>query len=146
MRRRFACSCIDYAIGALRGETGIKESPDIADMLIMRERRTEVRMMCADMLDICWKDGSSRKRQALALLEDISPSGACLQMEAPLPLGTEVVWKCGKQEFSGHVRYCAYREIGYFVGVEFDFRSRWSKKSYHPQHLLDLRSLAQSAK
>ena len=146
MRRRFACSCIDYAIGEPGGETDIKGKPHIADMLFMRERRSEVRMMCADMLDICWKNGSGRKQQAVGLLEDISPSGACLQMESPLPLGTQVGWKCGKQEFSGHVRYCAYREIGYFVGVEFDFRSRWSKKSFHPQHLLDLQSLAQSAK
>ncbi len=112
----------------------------------MPERRSEVRMMCADMLDVRWKDGTGRKRQAVGLLEDISQSGACLQMEAPLPLGSQIGWKSGKQEFTGHVRYCAYREIGYFVGVEFDFRSRWSKKIYRPQHLLDLQSLVAGAK
>lgn len=112
----------------------------------MPERRSEVRMMCADMLEIYWRETGGKKRQAVALLEDISPSGACLQMESPLPLGAQIGWKCGKQEFSGHVRYCGYREIGYFVGIEFDFRSRWSKKDYHPQHLLDLQSLAASAR
>jgi hypothetical protein len=115
-------------------------------MLVMPERRSEVRMMCADMLEVYWKDGSGKKRQAVGLLEDISPSGACLQMESPLPLGAQIGWKSDRQEFTGHVRYCAYREIGYFVGVEFDFRSRWSKKSYRPQHLLDLQSLAAGAK
>jgi hypothetical protein len=115
-------------------------------MPVMPEHRSEVRMMCADMLDIFWKDGAGKKRQAIGLLEDISPSGACLQMESALPLATQIGWKCGKQEFTGHVRYCAYREIGYFVGVQFDFRSKWSKQVYHPQHLLDLQSLAASAK
>jgi hypothetical protein len=39
------------------------------------------------------------------------------------------------------VRYCAYREIGYFVGVQFDPACRWSKAHYRPQHLLDLEQL-----
>lgn len=41
----------------------------------------------------------------------------------------------------GHVRYCVFREIGYFLGVEFDNGSRWSQKQYKPQHLLDPRRL-----
>jgi hypothetical protein len=115
-------------------------------MPVMPERRSEVRMMCADMLDVFWKDGTGRKRQAVGLLEDISKSGACLQMEAPLPLGAQIGWKSSRQEFTGHVRYCSYREIGYFVGVEFDFRSRWSKRTYRPRHLLDLQTLMAGAK
>jgi hypothetical protein len=46
-----------------------------------------------------------------------------------------------KTEFSGCVRYCEYREIGYFIGVEFDSSSKWSSTSYRPQHLLDLKHL-----
>ncbi len=115
-------------------------------MFVMAERRSEVRMMCADMLDVQWKDAAGKKRNAVGLLEDISASGACLQLDAPLPLGSQVGWTCGSQEFTGHVRYCSYREIGYFVGVEFDFRSKWSKKVYRPQHLLDLRTLMAGAK
>ena len=60
--------------------------------------------------------------------------------------GTEIRWTCPTQDFSGHVRYCVYREIGYFVGVEFEEDSRWSKKTYKPQHLLDLRQLVSKAK
>ena len=93
------------------------------------ERRTEVRMMCADMMEVCWKDQAGKAQRATALLEDICASGGCLQMEIPVPLGSEIRWEYPKQQFKGYVRYCVYREIGYFIGVEFAVASQWSKKS-----------------
>jgi hypothetical protein len=39
------------------------------------------------------------------------------------------------------VRYCVYREIGYFVGIELEASSKWSRKQFEPQHLLDLEEL-----
>jgi hypothetical protein len=107
----------------------------------MEERRNESRMLCADMIEVSWVEHSGRRRTATALLEDISPSGACLQFEAPVPLGARLRWSSPKQEFVGVVRYCHYREIGYFVGVEFHDGSRWSEQAYQPQHLLDLKKL-----
>lgn len=98
-------------------------------------------MLCADMVDVCWKERSGKKRQATGILEDISPSGACLQLETSVPLGVQIGWSSPKQEFTGRVRYCVYREIGYFVGVEFNPTSKWSKQAYKPQHLLDLKKL-----
>jgi hypothetical protein len=106
----------------------------------MRERRSEVRLMCADMVEVCWKEGP-RFRRSLGLLEDISPSGACLQMETAIPLDAPIRWGPPQSSFSGLVRYCVYREIGYFVGVEFEAASQWSRKSYRPQHLLDPQKL-----
>ena len=103
-------------------------------------------MLCADMVEVRWKDRSGRQRQATALLEDISALGACLQLEAPVPLGVEIGWDSPKQFFAGYVRYCVYREIGYFVGVEFGKATRWSKRTYQPQHLLDLQRLAANAR
>ena len=98
-------------------------------------------MLCADVVEACWTDRSGEEQRASALLEDISPSGACLQFEAAVPLGVSLRWGSPKQEFVGEVRYCVYREIGYFVGVEFEPQSKWSKKAYKPQHLLDLERL-----
>jgi hypothetical protein len=106
-----------------------------------RERRTEARMLCADMVEIRWRDRSGKHRKATALLEDISSSGACLQLEAPIPLGAEIGWEAPGQFFSGYIRYCVYREIGYFAGVEFGKSTKWSEKTYAPQHLLDLEKL-----
>jgi len=108
----------------------------------MDERRIEARMMCADMVEVRWRDNAGKRRHAMALLEDIAESGACLQLETPIPEGAVVEWHSPNQEFRGIVRYCAYREIGYFAGVEFIASSKWSRKTYRPQHLFDPRRLA----
>ncbi len=97
--------------------------------------------MCADMVNVSWHERSGKSCNATALLEDISTSGACLQLEVPVPLGVEIRWKSPRREFKGSVWYCVYREIGYFVGVEFETRSRWSKKAFMPQHFLDPQTL-----
>src|SRR5215471_17465190 len=112
-------------------------------MIRMKDRRTERRMMCADMVEVSWTERSGEPSCATALLEDISSAGACLQLESPVPLGVEIHWRAPGQEFRGTVRYCVYREIGYFVGVEFKASSRWSKKTFEPRHLLDPESLVQ---
>jgi hypothetical protein len=101
-------------------------------------------MMCADMVELRWKDARQQPQRALALLEDISSYGACLQLETAVPSGITVEWDCPKQSFSGVVRYCVYREIGYFVGVEFSDSCRWSHKMFKPLHLLDLERLVAS--
>jgi hypothetical protein len=103
-------------------------------------------MMCADMMEVCWKDQAGKTQRSTALLEDICASGACLQFEAPVPLGSQICWECPKQKFKGYVRYCVYREIGYFIGVEFTSDSKWSAKAYKPRHLLDPRWLLEQAK
>ena len=112
----------------------------------MRERRNEARLLCADMVEVRWLDRWGRPRQAAALLEDIAPSGACIQFEVEIPPGTEVRVTCTHGVLEGMVRYCVYREIGYFVGVQFAEGSRWSRQEYEPEHLLDLERLVADAK
>jgi hypothetical protein len=108
----------------------------------MDERRIEPRMMCADMVEVFWRDHDSKRRRSMALLEDIAESGACLQLETPVPTGTVVQWQSPNQEFRGTVRYCVYREIGYFAGIEFIASSKWSRSAFRPRHLFDPRRLA----
>jgi hypothetical protein len=107
------------------------------------ERRREARMMCADMVEVSWKDAAGNRYQTMALLEDIARSGACLQLETPLPIGSDVEWSSPNQDFRGRVRYCVYREIGYFAGIQFNSSTKWSKESFQPQHLFDPRQLMQ---
>jgi PilZ domain len=102
----------------------------------MQDRRSEVRMLCADMLEVHWG-----RHCATALLEDISPSGACLQTEIEVPVGADIHWRSPRQEFTGRVVYCTWREIGYFVGVEFAPGTKWSEEAYQPEHLLDINKL-----
>lgn len=108
----------------------------------MLDRRVEPRMLCADLVDVQWKDKAGRTRRSVANLEDISISGACLQLDRPIPLNTSLRITYPKGELSGRIRYCVFREIGYFLGVEFDEGCRWSQRHFKPQHLLDPRRLA----
>ena len=107
----------------------------------MQRARAEIRMLCADMVEVCWKEPSGRKHKSTALLEDISPSGMCLQFEIPVSIGTRVDIHCPGHRLAGLVRYCVYQEIGYFVGIELEKSSHWSRQEFEPQHLLDLEEL-----
>ena len=107
----------------------------------MIDRRVEPRLLCADIVGLSWKEKGGRARKANVNLEDISLSGACVQIDAPIPLGTSVRIAYDKGELSGFVKYCVFREIGYFLGIEFDAGSRWSQEHFKPQHLLDPRRL-----
>jgi len=93
------------------------------------------------MVDVQWKDKTGRIRRGVANLEDISLSGACLQFDQPIPLQTDLRISYPKGELTGKVRYCVYREIGYFLGVEFEAGCKWSQRHFKPQHLLDPRRL-----
>lgn len=99
-------------------------------------------MLCADLVDISWKDESGRTRRAVANLEDISYSGACVQLDRPVPVLSFVHITFPKGELYGRAKYCMFREIGYFVGIEFEPGYRWSQRTFQPQHLLDPRHLA----
>src|SRR4029077_15638426 len=111
------------------------------DNKYMFDRRVEPRMLCADMVDVQWKDQAGRGRKGVAKLEDISLSGACLQFDQPIPLQTDLRITYPKGELVGKVRYCVYREIGYFLGIEFEPGCKWSQRHFKPQHLLDPRRL-----
>jgi len=111
------------------------------NLIDMFDRRIEPRMLCADLVDVQWKDQSGRTRRGVANLEDISLSGACLQVDRPVPLDTPFRISYPNGELMGTVKYCVFREIGYFLGIEFEAGSRWSQRHFRPQHLLDPRRL-----
>lgn len=98
-------------------------------------------MLCADLIDVYWMDKSGRSRSALANLEDISLSGACIQMDNSVPLETLLRLAHSKTEMRGRVRYCVFRDIGYFLGIDFEPGCRWTRDRFRPKHLLDPRAL-----
>jgi hypothetical protein len=97
--------------------------------------------MCADMVEVQWKDDLGQARKCTGLLEDISPHGACLQLDDPLPLGTVLDIEYHKGHLEGSVSYCYFSEIGYWVGVRFGSNMKWSIKRFRPRHVLDLKKL-----
>ncbi len=101
-------------------------------------------MLCADLIDVYWMDHSGRSRSALANLEDISPSGACIQMDNSVPLETLLRLTHAKTEMRGRVRYCVFRDTGYFLGIDFEPGCRWTRSRFRPKHLLDPRELVRA--
>ncbi|HUQ93619.1 MAG TPA: PilZ domain-containing protein [Bryobacteraceae bacterium] len=101
------------------------------------ERRAEPRLWCSDLVQVWWKPSDRWKRKGVAVLEDISRSGACIQLEVPLPFATPVRIKHPSWNVEGEVRYCMYRDEGYFIGVHLSGDSNWDEKSFRPKHLLD---------
>ena len=108
----------------------------------MQDRRVNPRMLCADLVKIEWRDKMGKNHTAVANLEDISLSGACLQMEEDVPLQCVVTITHEHGDLQGRVRYCVFKDIGYFLGVEFDPGFRWTAKQFKPMHLLDPRRLS----
>ena len=109
----------------------------------MTESRAHARMLCSDLVEVFYRDETGHPRRAMANLEDISLSGICIQVDKPIPLDTVVQINHRKGAFQGSVRYCLFREIGYFLGVQLAPDCQWSPDTYRPQHLLDLRTLVE---
>jgi hypothetical protein len=123
----------------------------------MNERRFESRFLCADLVKADWMAGEDEFRTVEAVLEDISPVGACIQVEERIPLGVPIAISAtsakdaankanpddgGQASFFGIVSYCVYRDYGYFVGIRLSDETRWSQGVFNPQHLTNLAELA----
>jgi hypothetical protein len=115
-----------------------------SDLCHMSDKRLLSRSICADLVYLDWNDKGPR--ECVAVLEDISSRGACLQVERPVPVEIEATIRHG-ENWSAHcfVKYCSFREIGYFVGIEFKGPEAWSRFEFLPKHLLDLRELARES-
>ncbi len=115
----------------------------------MKERRAEPRLLCSDLIKVRLEAAGAggEPPELVANLEDISPSGACLQFEQRVPVGARLCLTLGRHKFRGQAMRCTHDEIGYFVGVRFDAGQEWSRKIYEPKHLLDpARVVARAAK
>jgi hypothetical protein len=110
----------------------------------MRERRNQNRLMCADLINIEWREKDGTTSKAVANLEDISESGICIQTEEPLPLRSVIRVVTPKGELEGEIRYCVFRDIGYFVGVQFEPGTRWNRNWFQPMHLFDPSRMSQT--
>jgi PilZ domain len=111
----------------------------------MDEKRSEARMLCADLVEVEWRNKSGRLQTCVMNLEDISLSGACVQSDQQVHRGTRLCIHYGNGTLPGIVRYCVYRETGYFLGVEFSGGCKWPTNEFRPKHLLDPRKLVDRA-
>jgi hypothetical protein len=100
--------------------------------------RREDRELCADLVKVRWKLESGQSRNEWAILEDISPSGACLGIEEPIPDDTPVSLQFNNDRCQARVKYCIFEGINYLLGVQFE-GYRWSRRKFKPEHLVQFR-------
>ena len=112
---------------------------DFADRVIMTLDRLEDRELCAELVKVRWKVGSGPAQSEWAVLEDISPSGACLGIEEPIPLDTIVTLQFSKDRCQARIKYCEFAETNYMLGVQFEKGYRWSRRKFKPDHLTQFR-------
>jgi hypothetical protein len=116
------------------------------------KRRFEGRFLCADLVRVEWLAGGAAgatPRTAEAVLEDISPLGACVQVDEYIPPGAAISISTiagladivETTRFTGQAAYCVYRDYGYFVGIRFSNETRWSNGVFEPLHLTNLEDL-----
>jgi len=112
----------------------------------MREKRSEQRFMCSDLVKVVvHQAGLPQQEAVVANLEDISPSGACVQLEAAIREGAAIEIICSACRLKGKVRYCRFVSIGYDVGISFDERESWVRQQFEPEHLIDIPASVQMA-
>lgn len=107
----------------------------------LKERRTNRRLLCAELVELIWRDHTGAEIRRIANLEDISSTGLCLQLETPIHAGAQIRMKYAKNTLTGMIRYTVWRDDAFFVGVELDEKSCWSVNRFAPSHLLDPQQL-----
>ncbi len=113
----------------------------------MRQKRQEDRSLCADLVQVGWELEDGSRHTEWATLEDISPRGACVKLEEPIPGGTPVSLVFPKGGCRARIKYCvADHAGGYLLGVGFENGYRWSRTKYKPEHLVQFRLRAVPAK
>lgn len=105
----------------------------------MRLERREDRELCADLVKVQWKLESGHSHSEWAILEDISPSGACLDIEEFIPPETIVSLQFKGDACQARVKYCKFEKSNYILGVLFEQGYRWSRRKFKPEHLIQFR-------
>jgi hypothetical protein len=102
--------------------------------------RSEDRELCADLVKMEWEEEPGIARSEWTILEDISPSGACLESEIPVPADTLVSLEFpGGHRCKARIKYCKHDRTNYLLGVQFEQGYRWSRRKFKPEHLLQFR-------
>jgi hypothetical protein len=104
----------------------------------MKQRRLENRDRCADVIKMAWTPEQEFPRKDLAMLGNISPSGACLEIEEPIPVNAVVELEFGMDQCQAVVKYCKYDKVNYIFGVQFKAGYRWSSNHWEPKHLIQV--------
>lgn len=105
----------------------------------MKERRSENRMLCADLVEVCWSDATGQPCTVVANLEEISMRGAQLVLDVPVPPGTKLVLRMACGNIAATASACRHEpDFGFALTVRLPRRGRWES---HPRHHFDPKAL-----
>jgi PAS domain S-box-containing protein len=91
--------------------------------------RRELRFECTGLVDVFACESGQLRACGSGLLSDISESGACIQMDAGLPPGTDILFKNRSVEVRALVRNVSGDGTVFKVGVEFTHGFKWKPSS-----------------
>jgi PilZ domain. len=84
------------------------------------DRRFNDRVDKNEKVELQWTDATAQTIRISGMLADLSPSGARLHLDRPVPLNTTLRLTLANQEKTGTVRFCTKRVRAYTVGVQFN--------------------------
>jgi hypothetical protein len=86
----------------------------------MGDQRMHYRTNIMARAEALWVDSAGTLRIAPAMLEDTSPSGACMRVKEQIRVGSNVRVRWRRGEFLGVVRHVKRQQSEYIVGIERD--------------------------
>jgi hypothetical protein len=83
----------------------------------MNEGYIEPRTVMWAVAEICWEDAAGTPNVVRATIEDTSVSGACIRIQRPVAVGSKLLVKWHREEFSAVARNCRSDGMEYLLGV-----------------------------
>jgi hypothetical protein len=101
-----------------------------------------MRYLCSELMNVRVLSRDRAEREVIGILEEISTSAACLQLEENPGINTRLQFASldamGAPVMEGIVTSCEYEPgIGYYVDLRFSRGFSWHPAIYKPAHLLD---------
>jgi|ERR1035441_2694929 hypothetical protein len=101
------------------------------------EQRRHDRLLCAGLVDVRWSDADGYPCETVANLDNLSPDGACLLLDSPIPAETRVGIGHLICQVEAEIRFCSGPELGWVVGAQFLTGKTAGIRACHPSHVVD---------
>ncbi|HUO34675.1 MAG TPA: hypothetical protein VMU43_06770 [Candidatus Acidoferrum sp.] len=81
---------------------------------------------------VSWEDQDGTPQTHSARIEDMSPSGACIRLKAPIPVGVRIHVSWHRGQFSAQTKYCRKEYSEFIVGMQREKDSPLPDSSSRP--------------
>src|SRR5579863_8826383 len=86
----------------------------------MDGRNFEPRTVLWAVAEVSWEDPQGTPNREPATMEDTSPSGACIRLKTPINVGSKLVVRWQREQFSAIARNCRKDGRDFLLGVRRD--------------------------